>query len=129
MLAAALLALASGQTASPIASVAPESPTPAPPRFFAVEFRTGPKWDAAQPPNAQAHFQDHSQNLQRLRKEGRILLGGRYTDRGLLILTGASEDDVRGLFAADPSVANGVFVFDVWEFRPFYSGCVGTRPS
>jgi hypothetical protein len=47
----------------------------------------------------------------------------------LLILAGASEEDVRGLFTADPSVANGVFVFDVWEFRPFYPGCVGTKPS
>jgi uncharacterized protein YciI len=124
MLAAALLALASGQDA-PSAAVA----TPAPPRFFAVEFRTGPKWDASKSPNAQAHFQDHTQNLQRLRQEGRVLLGGRYTDRGLLILAGASEEDVRGLFTADPSVANGVFVFDVWEFRPFYPGCVGTKPS
>jgi uncharacterized protein YciI len=122
----ALLVLASGQTAQ---SVAPESATPVPPRFFAVEFRTGPKWDASKPPNEQAHFQDHSSNLQRLRKEGRILLGGRYTDRGLLILSGASEDDVRGLFTADPSVANGVFVFDVWEFRPFFPGCVGAKPS
>ncbi len=128
MLAAALLALAhaSAQTAR---SVAPESATPVPPRFFAVEFRTGPKWDSSRPPNEQAHFQDHSSNLQRLRKEGRILLGGRYTDRGLLILTGDSEEDVRRLFAADPSVANGVFVFDVWEFRPFYPGCVGAKPS
>jgi uncharacterized protein YciI len=123
MLAAALLALASGQTAPP------ESATPVPPRFFAVEFRTGPKWDATKPPNEQAHFQEHSKNLQTLRKSGRILVGGRYTDRGLLILSGASEEEVRGLFASDPSVANGVFVFDVWEFRPFYSGCVGTKPS
>jgi uncharacterized protein YciI len=128
MLTATLLALAhtSAQTTQ---SVAPESATPVPPRFFAVEFRTGPKWDASRPPNEQAHFQDHSSNLQRLRKEGRIVLGGRYTDRGLLILTGDSEEDVRRLFAADTSVANGVFVFDVWEFRPFYSGCVGAKPS
>jgi hypothetical protein len=122
MLAAALFALASTQSTTPAA-------TPAPVRYFAVEFRTGPKWDAAKPPQEQAHFQEHSQNLSRLRKEGRVLLGGRYTDRGLMILTGESEGEIRGLFAADPSLTNGTFVFDVWEFRPFYAGCVGTKPS
>ena len=33
------------------------------------------------------------------------------------------------LLAVDPSVVNGTFVFDVWEFRPFYPGCVGAKPS
>jgi uncharacterized protein YciI len=126
MLAAALLTLASMQSAPP---AAPPAATPAPARFFAVEFRPGAKWDAAKPPQEQAGFQKHSQNLQRLRKEGRILLGGRYSDRGMLVLSGASEDEVRALFAADPTISGAVFVFELWEFRPFFPGCVGTKPS
>ncbi len=126
MLAAALLTLASVQSAP---SAAPPDTTPAPGRFFAVEFRPGAKWDAAKPPQEQPGFGDHSQNLQRMRKEGRILLGGRYSDRGLLVLSGVSEDEIRALFAADPTISSGVFVFDVWEFRPFYAGCVGSKPS
>ena len=129
MLAATVLAAfaLSGSTQD----AAPPKPAPAAPaeRLFAVEFRTGPKWDAAKPPNEQAYFQDHSQNLKRLRQEGRILLGGRYSDRGFLVISGASEEDVRRLFEADPAVANQTFVFEAWEFRPFDPGCVGAKPS
>ncbi len=123
ILAAALLA---GVAATAPAQDAP-SPTAAAARFYAVEFRTGPKWDAAKAPNEQPHFQEHSQNLKRLRQEGRILLGGRYSDRGFLVVSGASEEEVRQLFATDPSVVGQVFVFDVWDFRPFYPGCVGAK--
>ena len=109
-------------------AASPDEVTPAPAgRFYAVEFRTGPRWDAARPPGEQAHFQDHSQNLKKLRQEGRILLGGRYSDKGFLVLSGSSEEEIRKLFDADPSVANQVFALEVHEFRPFYPGCVGAK--
>jgi uncharacterized protein YciI len=115
-------------TALSLLAAAPDEVTPAPAtRFFAVEFRTGPRWDAAKPPGEQAYFQDHSQNLKRLRQEGRILLGGRYSDKGFLVVSGSAEEEIRKLFEADPSVANQVFAFDVHEFRPFYPGCVGAK--
>ena len=66
-------------------------------------------------------------NLNRLRKEGRILLGGRYSDRGFLVVSGSSVDEVRGLFDADPAVVHQTFLFEAWEFRPFYPGCVGAK--
>jgi uncharacterized protein YciI len=104
--------------------------TPAPPgRSFAVEFRTGPKWYAAKPPHEQPYFKEHSENLKRLRGEGRILVGARYGEVGLIVVAGASEEEVRGLFAADPSLQNGVFAFTVHEFRVFYPGCVGAKPQ
>lgn len=128
MLAATVLAAfalsGSAQDAAP-----PKPPAAPAAKFFAVEFRTGPKWDAAKPPNEQAFFPEHSQNLNRLRQEGRILLGGRYSDRGLLVLSAASEEEVRKLFEADPAVVHQTFVFDLWEFRPFYPGCVGVKAS
>lgn len=112
-------------------ALGPAAPAPAPKAAdagtFAVEFRTGPKWAADKAAGEQDGFAGHSRNLQALRREGRVVLGGRYGDRGLLVVTGASVEDVRGLFASDPSVAAGTFVFDVWEFRAFYPGCVGEK--
>lgn len=93
--------------------------------LFAVEFRTGSGWDPSKPPTEQAHFRDHSANLARLRKEGRILIGARYADKGLIVMSGASADDVRALLASDPAVQRRVFDVEVNEFRVFYAGCVG----
>ena len=71
-------------------------------RLFAIEFSTGPTWDAAKPPHEQAHFAEHSANLQRLRKaEARA-----HILAGLLIAVG-NIDEVVALIRAssDPDVA------------------------
>ena len=93
-------------------------------RTFAVTFRTGPAWDKARPPNEQKHFGDHSANLRKLRQEGRILLGGRFGDVGLVLLRAASDEEARALVAADPSVAAGVFVADIQPWSTFMAGTV-----
>ena len=51
------------------------------------------------------HFRTHSQNLFKLRQEGRIVLGGRYGEVGLILVRAANEQEVRELFAADSSLA------------------------
>jgi uncharacterized protein YciI len=102
-------------------------PAPAgtpPVRTFAVEFRTGPGWDKAKPPNQQKHFSDHSANLRKLRQEGRIVLGGRYGEVGLVLLRATSEEDARALIGADPSIAAGVFVVAVSPWSTFMGGSV-----
>jgi hypothetical protein len=108
---------------------AQQTPPPAAPPeqkpLFAVLFRTGLKWDAAKPPGEQAYFREHSENLRALREEGRIAIGGRYADVGLILVTAPSEEEARGLFERDASVKNGTFVFEIHAFRPFFAGCVG----
>lgn len=108
----------------------PASPAPpaAPPLLYAVEFRTGPRWDPAKAPHEQAHFKEHSSNLKRLRDDGRILFGARYSDKGLVVLGGATESEVRALVESDPSVQGGTFSFEIHEFMVFYPGCV-TSPG
>jgi uncharacterized protein YciI len=101
-----------------------QTPSASSKNLFAVEFRTGPKWDAAKPPNEQAFFKEHSANLGSLRKAGRILIGARYSDKGFLIFTGESEADVRALIEADPAVQNQTFSFELHRFNVFYPGCV-----
>jgi len=93
-------------------------------RTFAVSFRTGPAWDKAKPPNEQKNFGDHSANLRKLRQEGRIVLGGRFGDVGLILLRAASDEEALALVAADPSVAAGVFVADIQPWSTFMAGTV-----
>ncbi len=94
------------------------------PGLFAVEFRTGPKWDASKAPHEQAGFDEHSANLKRLRDGGVLLLGARYADKGFIVLAAGSEVAARTEIEVDPSVRNQVFAYEVHEFRVFYPGCV-----
>ena len=92
--------------------------------LFAVELRTGARWDHARPAHEQAQFREHSTNLKRLRDQGHIALGARYADKGFLVVTAASAAAARELMEADPSIQAQVFAFELHEFRVFYPGCV-----
>lgn len=93
-------------------------------KHFLVEFTTGEAWVAEKPAHEQAYFAEHSANLKRLRSEGKLILGGRYSDKGIIIVKGASADAVRAEIDKDLSVANGTFKAVVHPFSPFYDGCV-----
>ena len=110
------------------AEAAPQAPAAQPAAakpLFAIEFRTGPKWDAARKPHEQDGFAGHSANLKRLRDAGALLLGARYSDKGLVVLTADSEASARAEIDGDPSVAAGTFVYELHALRVFYPGCVG----
>jgi uncharacterized protein YciI len=122
LLAESFSAMAQTPPAPPAVTTAPAG------LLFAVEVRTGPAWDAAKPPQEQAFFSEHSAHLRRLREQGRLVMGARYADKGLLVLRAASENEARALLQDDPSLAAGVFSFELHEFRVFYGGGVGTPP-
>jgi ketosteroid isomerase-like protein len=96
--------------------------------LFIVTFSTGPAWTAGRPPAEQPEFAAHGANLQRLRREGRLALGGRYADKGMLIARFPSEAAARQELAADPGVKAGTFTFELAELRPFFEGCVESAP-
>ena len=104
------------------------APTPAsaPAPLYAAIFKTGPKWDAAKAPGEQAFFRDHSANLARLRSAGTIVVGARYADVGLVVVSAPTEADARQLFDADPSIGAGTFALEIHRFSVFYPGTVGT---
>jgi hypothetical protein len=104
----------------PVAAQAAEAKVP----LFAVEFRTGPKWDTSKPAQEQLHFKEHSANLKRLRDAGSLKLGARYSDKGLIVLAAASEEQARGEIEKDPTVQAQVFAYELHPFNVFYSGCV-----
>ncbi|MBX2990870.1 MAG: hypothetical protein KF749_06825 [Bacteroidetes bacterium] len=93
--------------------------------YYAVQYTTGTAWDSAKQPNEQAFFKEHSQLLSKLRTSGTIVIGARYSDKGLLVVQAASEEEARTHFADDPSVLNSVFRFEVFRLGVFYGGCVG----
>lgn len=108
--------------AGPAATAPAHAQTP--PSTFAVEFRAGPNWDASQPANAQRFFAEHSANLATLRADGRILVGGRYGEVGLLVLKADSLEQARSLVERDASVKHGVFAAQVHPWSTFMSGCL-----
>jgi uncharacterized protein YciI len=115
------------------ARVQAQSGAAAPPRtealsLFAIEFKTGPNWDPSKPPQEQAHFQAHSANLKRLREAGSLLLGARYSDKGLIVLAARSLEEARQMIEVDPSVEVQTFVFEAHPFNVFYPGNV-QRPG
>ena len=93
-------------------------------QLFAVEITVGPTWDVAKAPNEQAYFKEHSANLRRLRDGGHIVMGARYSDKGLIVFSARSADEVRLMMDADPSMAAGTFQFEVHAFNVFYPGLV-----
>ena len=92
--------------------------------LFIVTFSTGPAWAKDKPPAEQPAFQEHGANLQRLRREGRVPLGGRYADKGMIVARFADEAAARRELSADPGVKAGTFTFEVAELRPFFEGCL-----
>jgi len=103
----------------------PEAPTVAvAANLYAIEFRTGARWDTTKKPHEQAYFREHSANLKRLRDSGSLLVGARYSDKGLVVVTAETEASARALVEVDPSIQNQVFAFEVHAFHVFYSGCV-----
>ena len=121
---AVMCGVLSNGAAAQVAS-APTSTTELP--LFAVEIKVGPKWDSAKPPQDQALFKEHSANLRRLREAGALVMGARYSDKGLVIIAAATAADVKAQMDQDPSIAAGTFVYEVHPFNVFYAGEVKAR--
>lgn len=101
--------------------------TPDQPSLFAVEIRIGKAWDPAKPPQEQAYFREHSANLRRMREAGALIVGARYSDIGLVIVSAATAAEVRAQMDQDPSFAAGTFVYDVHPINVFYPGELKAR--
>jgi len=93
-------------------------------RYFVAIFSPGPAWDEKKPASEQAGFKEHSENLRRLRAEKKLPIGGRYADKGMVIVEAPNEAEARTLFASDDMVVKKTFTLDLHEFRPFYKGSI-----
>ena len=93
-----------------------------PQKRFAVRFTTGPNWDHARPFNEQQHAREHSANLGKLRREGKIIVGARFGEVGLIVLSAGTEDEARAMIEQDPAVKAGIFNYQLDAFAVFYGG-------
>lgn len=108
------LPLVAAQSASVAADVQP--------RLFAVEITVGAKWDQSKQPHEQAFFKEHSANLRRLRESGVLVIGARYSDKGLVVVSANTELEVRTMLDQDPSFKAEVFKYAVHPLGVFYGG-------
>lgn len=91
---------------------------------FAVTLTRGPAWLPDRTPNDQPLMRVHSANMRRLRREGHILIGGRYGPFGLVLITAPDSATVAGMFLPDSAVQTGVFDIRIDRWGTFYDGCV-----
>ena len=102
---------------------APQETAPAK-RYFIAIFSRGPAWDEKKQAIEQTGFKEHGENLRRLRIEKKIPIGGRYGDKGMVIVEAKDEAEARTLFASDEMLVKKTFTLELHEFRPFYKGSI-----
>jgi uncharacterized protein YciI len=126
-----MLAVAVGLVASSavMANEAPQSPAqtaaaPAPQTemrmYYMVFLRRGPAWTAAATPEATAVSRAHRANIDRLTKEGLMVVAGPFEgtsgDRalaGIFILRVGSMEAAKATADSDPAVKAGRFVYEI----------------
>jgi uncharacterized protein YciI len=120
-LAASVAVAQSPATPSPQAAVAAPAQAPTEMRLYYMVFlRRGPAWTAAPTPEATKVSQGHRANIDRLTKEGLMVVAGPFEgtsgDRalaGIFILRVDSMEAARAAVDTDPAVKAGRFVYDI----------------
>lgn len=110
-----------------MAQVQPAAAAPSELPLFAVEITVGSKWDQSKRPQEQQFFREHSSNLKRLRDSGVLIMGARYSDKGLVVLAAQDEAHARTMMDEDPSIKAEVFKYQIHAFSVFYGGTVNAQ--
>ena len=89
-----------------------------------VLLRTGPRTEPLSKEQSSTFFGGHFANMQRLAKQGDLLLAGPYGEhksandlRGIFLLNTADRDHARELAATDPCFQAGIFRFEFHDLR------------
>jgi len=96
--------------------------------LYVMMYTTGPGWDTTLAPNAQKHFDVHSANLARLRRERALVAGGRFGPWGLILVDAESEAAARAMFAPDSSLSSGTFRGELHRWTTIYEGSIVRVP-
>ncbi|MGB6153258.1 MAG: hypothetical protein WBG48_14845 [Pricia sp.] len=94
--------------------------------LYAMVYTTGKSWNQDKQPHEQPYFMAHSRHLRKLRKEGKIVMGGRFDDKGFMLLRAKNLDDATLITQRDSSVLYHTFQVALYPFDAFYPGYVGT---
>lgn len=89
-------------------------------QYFVVLLRRGPAWTSAVTPETTKVSQGHQANIQRLTKEGMMVVAGPFDGQtgeralaGIFILRVASMDAAKAAVETDPAVRAGRFVYEI----------------
>jgi uncharacterized protein YciI len=89
-------------------------------QYFVVLLRRGPAWTSALTPETTKVSQGHQANIQRLTKEGKMVVAGPFDGQtgeralaGIFILRVASMDEAKAAVDTDPAVKAGRFVYEI----------------
>lgn len=93
-------------------------------RYFMVTYTTGPSWVQDKEPTQQAYFKEHSNFINGLEKSKISLLGGRYAEKGMVIISAKDEAEAQRIFKDDSSLVYGTFKAQIDELYLFQKGCV-----
>jgi predicted enzyme related to lactoylglutathione lyase len=92
--------------------------------YFVVHYTTGSKWnkklDSAQQPFSAAH----SRHLTALKKNGTIVFGMRYSDKGMICIKAKNIENAKSIINSDTAVFKQLFKTDIQEADVFYEGCI-----
>jgi uncharacterized protein YciI len=95
-----------------------------PTTYQLVNLRTGPKSGVLPEAEAKAAFAGHFSNMERLSREGKLLVAGPYGKerhapdlRGLFILATAKVEEAKAWAETDPAYQAGVFVLEVQPLK------------
>jgi uncharacterized protein YciI len=91
-------------------------------KYVLAILKTGPKDAQVQGDERKAIFKGHFDNMNRLAKEGKLVVAGPFNDpdkkyRGLFILAVPTVEEAKALADTDPTVRAGVFIV---EYVPWY---------
>jgi uncharacterized protein len=90
----------------------------------------GPAWIAGKRVWEQGRpIQEHLDTMRDRYDEGRLLLGGPFTDSagGIAVLDVEDESAAVALMEADPGVRAGVLVYELHAMRPYFDAFTSTR--
>jgi uncharacterized protein YciI len=80
--------------------------------LFLVFRNPGQSWVPGLQSRQQPLWDDHAAFMDRLFKQGRIILGGPYADysRVLIVVEAADQDEASALFRDDPWTSSGILI-------------------
>jgi uncharacterized protein YciI len=92
--------------------------------LYVVTYTTGSAWDFSKSPSEQPYFKEHSARLGQYRKSGAIKFGGRFGEKGLIVVAMPSWASAQQWLNEDPAVVNKLFKAEMEPLNIFYPGCL-----
>lgn len=97
--------------------------------YFIVHYTLGKNWNKKLDFPAQPYANSHSKFLSTLKKNGTVIFGMRYADKGMICIKAKDLQAAKTIINADTAVMKETFKTDIQEADVFYDGCVVAEPD